>query len=56
MACEKELKEMNPFCKMTASGVPWSQMLQRVKSGAFSTVIVTDLLPFSKRELYEVWA
>ena len=53
-ACEKELVELNPFCKVSTRVDHFECVLQDIKAKKYSTVIVTDLLCLTAQQLRDV--
>ena len=54
IACEKELVELNPFCKVSTRVDHFKSVLQDIKAKKYSTVIVTDLLCLTAQQLRDV--
>ena len=53
-ACEKELVELNPFCKVSTRVDSYEVILQDIRAKKYSTVIVTDLLCLTAKQLRQV--
>ena len=53
-ACEKELVELNPFCKVSTRGDSCMSVLEDIRAKKYSTVIVTDLLCLTAQQLRSV--